>query len=174
MEPGEENANEIDEYAENDESSVYAKLDNPQMSEEMWTKIIEDMVRMDDEGKTPGKIRDFIYDDYGLEVTPMQVARYVERYRTSKKAEEADLAEERAEEDRLEAIAKKARENAQQKVLTLAEEHKKLLIEKYELEKQLAIKEALERASENSNKSQVVKSPEVHRGVLRKILRALW
>jgi len=174
FEAGDENTDEIDEYAENGKNGVYAKFDTPEMSEEMWTKVIEDMVRMDDEVKTRGKIRDFIFDDYGVELSHQQVSRYIERYRTSKKAEEAELAEERAEEARLEEITRKARENAQQKVLSLADEHKKLLIEKYELEKQLAIKEALERASENSNKFKVETSPEVHRGVLRKILRALW
>ena len=174
FEAGDENTDEIDEYAENGKNGVYAKFDTPEMSEEMWTKVIEDMVRMDDEGKTPGKIRDFIFDDYGVELSHQQVSRYIERYRTSKKAEEAELAEERAEEARLEEITRKARENAQQKVLSLADEHKKLLAEKYELEKKLAIKEALERASENSNKSQVERTPEVHRGVVRRIFRWFW
>jgi len=131
----------------NQENESYAEFeDSNTISKEVWEEVLSEMVRLSDEGNSPGKIREFIFEDYGIELTHQQIMKDVQRFKQSEKAqriaeeeEEARLREEEAELD-------KARQNASKRILDLIAENKKLTERIHELEKTLAVKEAVESA----------------------------
>jgi len=131
----------------NQENSTNEEFDTDKsIPKEVWDHILEDMVKMDDEGLRPGKIRDVIYDDYEVELNPVQIRQDIDHFRRSLKAQQLAEEEERLQQEEEEAELDKARQNASKRILDLIAENKKLTERIHELEKTLAVKEAVESA----------------------------
>jgi len=131
----------------NQENESYAEFeDSNTISKEVWEEVLSEMVRLSDEGNSPGKIREFIFEDYGIELTHQQIMKDVQRFKQSEKAQRIAEEEERLQQEEEEAELDKARQNASKRILDLIAENKKLTERIHELEKTLAVKEAVESA----------------------------
>lgn len=144
--------------------------DEPELTKELWDSILEDMVEMEKDGYSPGKISRIIQEDHGIELSHQQVRTHLERFKRSEKARLAQEAQEQDEERR--EIERQAEINmrAQKKILTLAENYEKVRAEKVEIEKKLAVLEALDKAK----KPDIPQGTPERIGLIRKIGRWLY
>lgn len=155
----------------NSENSVNGEFEpDNDLSKEDWDEVLESMSKMSDDGFAPGKISRIIEDDYGIVMSHQQVRMSIDRYKRSKKAQELEEAQEKAEQEKIEQARSEQILSAQKKVLTLSENYEKVRAEKCELEKKIAVYEALEKAKCPPVEVKV----EEQIGVLRKIKRWLY
>ncbi|MDD5616356.1 MAG: hypothetical protein PHH85_09160 [Candidatus Methanoperedens sp.] len=156
---------------ENEENSTDENVANVEpISKELWESILDDMVEMDKNGYSPGKISGIIFDDHGVELTHQQVRTALERFKRSEKARLQAEAQEQEEEQKEEEKRLALSMAAQKRVLSQAEELRKVLAEKAELDKKLAVMEALEKA----RKPEITPEIKERKGVIRRLLAWVW
>jgi len=168
---GNKNSQQIGRNTQERSNKEFEGNEDESISKEIWEEILLEIVRLTDEGNSPGKIKDFIYDDYGVELTHQQIMKDVQRFKQSLKAQQIAEAEERAELEAEQAEEEKRRQNAQKKVLSIADENKRLTERIHELEKELAIIKAVEQAKNPTIEKQ---QETQHRGLIRTALHYLY
>lgn len=140
--------------------------DRDTIPKERWNEILAEMVSMDDEGITPGRISDIIADDYGVELSHTQIWQYIERYRRSLKAQEEIEEKEHNEEEKIVLRRLEIQKVQNERWKRLNDELNTLRRINIELDKKQAVHEAL-REKGNPGRNEKV-------GLIRWLVRKLY